>query len=272
MLAPWKKSYDKPRQHIKKQRHYFANKGPSNQSYDFSRSHIWMWELDYKESWAPKNWCFWTVVLEKTLESPLGCKEIKPVNSKGTQSWIFIGRTDAEAETPVLWPPDSKNWLIGKDSDGQKDWRQEEKGTTEDEMVGWYHPLNEHELGKLRELVMDRKPGVLQSMGSKRVGHDWVTELNIPLSRYTLFIHPSVNGYLGYFHFGAIINMSNAAVNIMYTFLCGQIFSVLLGIIYLGVKLLGHRAPLYLTFQGAAKLFSKAAAPFYNPTRIVTGF
>ena len=103
--APWKKSYDQPRQHIKKQRHYFANKGRSSQSYSFSSSHAWMWELDYKESWALKNWCFWTVVLEKTLESPLDCKEIQPVSPKGNQSWIFIGRTDAEAKTPVLQRP-----------------------------------------------------------------------------------------------------------------------------------------------------------------------
>ena len=105
MLAPWKKSYEQPRQHIKKQRHYFANKGPSSQGYGFSSGHAWMWELDYKESWAPKNWCFWTVVLEKTLESSLDCKEIKPVNPKGDQSWIFIERTDAEAEAPILQPP-----------------------------------------------------------------------------------------------------------------------------------------------------------------------
>ena len=135
MLTPWNKSYDQPRQHIKKQRHYFANKSPSSQSYGFSSDHVWMWELDYKKSWAPKNWCFWTVVLEKTLESPLDCKEIKPVHTKGNQSWIFIGRTDAEA--PVLWPPDVKSWLIGKDSDAGKDWGQEEKKATEDEMVGW---------------------------------------------------------------------------------------------------------------------------------------
>ena len=102
-----------------------TNKGPSSQSYAFSSSHVWMWELDYKESWAPKNWCFWTVVLEKTLESPLDCKEIKLVNHKGNQSWIFIGRTDAEAETPVLWTPDAKNWLIGKDPNAGKDWRWE---------------------------------------------------------------------------------------------------------------------------------------------------
>ena len=144
MLAPWKKSYDNPRQHIKKQRHYFANKGPSSQSYGFSSSHIWMWELDYKESWAPKNWCFWTVVLEKTLESPLDCKEVKLVIPKGNQSWIFIGRTDAEAEAPILWPPDVKP-SFEKDPAAGQDWGQEEKRTTEDEMVGWHHQLNGHE-------------------------------------------------------------------------------------------------------------------------------
>ena len=109
---------------------------PYSQSYVFPSSHVWMWESDHKESWAVKNWCFWTVVLEKTLESPLDFREIKPVNPKGNQSWIFIGRTDAEAEAPILWPPDARNWLTGKDPDAGKDWRQEEKGTTEDEMVG----------------------------------------------------------------------------------------------------------------------------------------
>ena len=108
-------------QHIKKQRHYFANKGPSSQSYGFSSSHVWMWELDYKESWALKTWCFWTVVLEKTLECPLGCKEIKPVTPKGNQSWIFIERTDAEAEAPILCLSDAKNWLVRKDPDAVKD-------------------------------------------------------------------------------------------------------------------------------------------------------
>ena len=106
-------SYDQPRQHIKKPRHYFVNKGPSGQGYGFSSSHLWMWELDYKESWVPKNWCFWTAVLEKTLESPLDCKKIQPVHPKENQSWIFIGRTDAEAETAIFWPPDV-NWLLGK--------------------------------------------------------------------------------------------------------------------------------------------------------------
>ena len=136
MLAPWKKSYDQPEQNTKKQRPDLANKGLSSQSCGFSSSHVWMWELDHKESWAQKNWCFWTVLLEKTLESPLDYKEIQSVHPKGNQSWIFIGRTDAEAKTPVLWPPDVKNCLIGKDPDGGKDWRQEEKGMTEDELVG----------------------------------------------------------------------------------------------------------------------------------------
>jgi len=135
----FKKSYDEIIQHIKKQRHYFADKGLSSQNYGFSSSHIWTWALDYKESWAPKNWCSWTVVLEKTLECPLDCKEIQHVYPKGNQSWMFIRRTDAEAETPILWPPDAKNWLTGKDPVAGKDWRQEEKGITEDEMVGWHH-------------------------------------------------------------------------------------------------------------------------------------
>ena len=120
-LAPWKKNYDKPKQHIKKQRYYFPNKGPSSQIHGFSCSHVWMWELDHKKGWAPKNWCFWTVVMEKTLESPLDSKKIKLVNSKGNQSWIFIGRPDAEAEAQILWPPDAKSWLIRKDPDAGKD-------------------------------------------------------------------------------------------------------------------------------------------------------
>ena len=124
---PWQKSHDQPRQHIKKQRHCFANKGPSTRGYGFSSSHVWMWELDYEESWVQKNWCFRTVVLEKTLESPLDCKEIQPVHPKGNQSWIVIGRTDVEAVTPIFWPPDAMNWLICKDPDAGKDWRWEEK-------------------------------------------------------------------------------------------------------------------------------------------------
>ena len=143
--TPWKKSYDQPRQHIKKQRHYFANKGASSQSYGFSNNHVWMWELDHKEGWALKNGCFQTVGLEKTLDSSLDSKEIKPVNPKGNQPWIFFGRADTEAETPILWPPDVKNWLTWKDPDAGNDWRQEEKGTKEDEMVGSHHRLNGHE-------------------------------------------------------------------------------------------------------------------------------
>ena len=134
-----------PRQHIKKQRHYFTDKCLSSQSYGFSSSHAWMWDLDYKESWMLKNWCFWTVLLEKTLERPLDSKEIQPVHPEGNQSWIFIGRYDVDAETPILWPPDVKNWLIWKDPDAGEDWRQEEKGRTEDEMAGWHHWLDEHE-------------------------------------------------------------------------------------------------------------------------------
>ena len=144
-LPPWKKSYDQPRQLIKKQRHYFANKGLSSKNYGFPSSHVWVWELDHEESWVLKNWCFWTAMLEKTLESPLDCKEIQPVHPKGNQSWIFTGWTDAEAEAPILWSLDAKSWLIWKDSDTGKDWRQEEKGTTEDEIVGWHHWFDGHE-------------------------------------------------------------------------------------------------------------------------------
>ena len=173
-LAPWKESSDKPRQHIKKQRHYFAFKDPYSQSCGFSSSHVQMCELDNKKGRAPKNW---TVVLEKALQSPLDYKEIKPVNTKGIQPWIFTARTDAEAEAPVLWPPDVKNWLIRKDPDAGKDWRQEEKGTTEDEMVGWHHWLSRHEF----ELT----PGDGEGQGSlaccSSLGHkdtrliDWTT-------------------------------------------------------------------------------------------------
>ena len=120
-------------------------RGPSSQGYGFSSGHVWMWDLDCEESWVLKNWYFWTVVLEKTLESPLHCKEIQPVHSKGDQFWMFIGRTDAKAKTPILWPPHAKSWLIGKDSDTGRDWGQEEKGMTEDEMAGWHHWLDGRE-------------------------------------------------------------------------------------------------------------------------------
>ena len=170
MLAPWKKNYDQLRQHIKKQRHHFANKGLSSQSYGFSSSHVWMWELDYKESWAPKNWCFWTAVLEKTLESPSDYKEIKPVNSKGNQSWIFIGRTDAEAETPTFWPPDAKNWLIGK-----RPWPWERlKAGGEGDNWGWDGWMASTTRwtwvwASSRSWWWTRKPGALQSIGFQRV-------------------------------------------------------------------------------------------------------
>ena len=155
-----------------------GNKAPSSQGYGFSSSQVQMWELDYKESWAPKNWCFWTVVLKKTVESPLDCKEIQPVHPKGDQSWVFIGRTDVEAEIPILWPPDAKSWLIWKDPDAGRDWGQEEKGTTEDEMVGWYHRLNGHGFGWTPEVGDEQGGLVCCGSWGHRVRHDWVTELN----------------------------------------------------------------------------------------------
>ena len=140
-------------------------KGPSSQGYGCSSSHVWMWELDCEESWAPKNWCFWTVVLEKTLERLLDCKEIQPVHSEGGQPWDFFGRTDAKAETPVLWPPHEKSWLIGKDSDAGRDWGQEEKGMTEDEMAGWHHRLD----GPESEWI----PGVDDGQGGQGCCNSW---------------------------------------------------------------------------------------------------
>ena len=141
-----------------------------------------MWELDYKESWALKNWCFWTVVLEKTLESPLDCKEIQPIHPKGIQFWIFIGRADAEAETLVLWPPDGKNWIIGNDPVAGKDWGREEKGTTEEEIVGCHHPLNVMSLSKLRELVMDREVShaAVHGIAKSPIWLSDLTEVNWP--------------------------------------------------------------------------------------------
>ena len=170
-LVPWKKSYDQPRQHIKKQRHYFADKGLSSQSYGFSSSHVWIWELDHKESWAPKNWCFWTVVLEKTLDSSLACKKIQPVHPKGDQSWVFFGWTDVEAEIPILWLPHVKSWLIWKDPDAGKDWSQEEKGMAS--LTQWMRVWLSS--GSWWWSV---RPGVLCSMRSQRVRNDWATELN----------------------------------------------------------------------------------------------
>ena len=180
MFPPWKKSCDQPRQHTKKQRHYFANNGSSSQSYGFSSSHVWMWKLNHKESRAPKNWCFWTVVLKKTLESPLDCRDIKPINLKGNQSWIFIRRTGAEAEAPVPWPPDPKKWLTGKDPNAGKDWRQEEKGMTEDEMVNGITDSMDMSLSKLWELVIYREAWHATVHGVTKFQtwlNDW-TELN----------------------------------------------------------------------------------------------
>ena len=145
--------------------HSFANKGLSSQSFGFSSSHVWMWELDYKESWAPKNWCFRTVVLEKTLGSPLANKDIKPVNPKINQPWIFTGRTDAEAEAPIFWPLDAKNQLIGKHPDVGKNWRQEEKRMTEDEMAGWHHRLDGREF--------EWTPGVGDGQGGLACCSSW---------------------------------------------------------------------------------------------------
>ena len=163
----------------KQQRHYFANKVPSSQGYGFSSGHVWMWELDCEEGWAPKNWCFWTVVLEKTLERPLDCKEVQPVHPKGNHSWIFIGRTDVEAETPILWPPDVKNWLIWKDSDAGKDWKQEEKRDDRG-WDGWMASSTEWTWVWINSgsWWWTGRPGLLQSMGLQRVGHDWAVELN----------------------------------------------------------------------------------------------
>ena len=176
MLAPWKKSCDQPRQHIKKQRHYFASKGLSSQNYGFSSSHVWMWQSDYKESWALKNWCFWIVVLEKTLESPLDCKEIKAVNPKGNQFWLFIGRTDAKAETSIVWPPDAKNWLIGKDLNAGKDWRQRRRGQQRMRRLVSITDSMNMSLSRLWEMVKDREAWCAAVPGITKSGHDWVTE------------------------------------------------------------------------------------------------
>ena len=180
MLTLGKESYDQPRQHIIKQRHYFANKGPSSQGYGFSSGYIWMWELDCEESWAPKNWCLWTVVLEKTLESPLDCKEIQPVHPKGEQSCVFIRRTDAEAETPIFWLPHANCWLIGKDPNAGRDLGQEEKGMTEDGWDGWMAWLTQWTWVWVTSgsWWWTGRPGVLRFMGLQRVGHTWAIELN----------------------------------------------------------------------------------------------
>ena len=177
MLTPWNKSCDQP-DGILKSRDITLSTSPSSQGYGFSIGHVWMWELDYKESWALKNWCFWTVVLEKTVDSPLDCKEIQPVHPKGNQSWIYIGRTDVEVETPILWPRDAKSWLILKDPDAGKDWRWEEKG-----MTGWDDWMASPTQWtwvwvNSRSWWWTGRPGVLWFMGLQKVRYDWVTEVN----------------------------------------------------------------------------------------------
>ena len=174
MFTPWKESYDQPKQHIKKQRHYFANNSLSSQGCGFPSDHVWMWELDCEESWVPKNWCFGAVVLEKTLESPLDCREIQPIHPKGDQSWVFIGRTDAEAETPILWPPRAKSWFIGKtlmlgETEGRRRRGRDVWMASPPRWTWvWVNSRSWWRTGRL---------GVLRFMRSQKIRHDWATEL-----------------------------------------------------------------------------------------------
>ena len=178
MLAPWEKAMTNLDSILKSRDITLQTKVHLVKAMVFPVVVLWMWELDYKESWVSKNWCFWAVLSEKTVESPLDCKKIQPVNPKGNQSWIFTWRSDIEAETPIFWPPDGKNWLIGKDPDAGKDWRQEEKGRTEDEIVGWHHRMNGYDFEQAQKLVMDREAWCALVLGLQRVRHNWVTELN----------------------------------------------------------------------------------------------
>ena len=189
MLAPWKESHHKLRQCFIKQRHYFADKHPSSQSYGFSSSHVWMWEPDHKEVWAPKNWCFWIAVLEKTLESSLDCREIKLVHPKGNQPWIFIGRTEVEAL--IFWSPDAKSQLIGKNVDAGKDWREEEKRAAEDEMVKRHHWLNGREFEQTLGDSEDRGAWCATLHGVTNSWtwlSDWTTT-SMSLFCFVIFVH-----------------------------------------------------------------------------------
>ena len=194
MIASWQESDNKPRQCVEKQRHYSADKDPYSQGYSLPSGHVQLSETEHKEGRMPKNWCLWTVVLEKTQESPLDCKEIKLVNLKGDQPWIFTGRTDAEAEAPLFWSSEANRWLIGKVPSAGKDWGQKEKGVLEDEMAGWRHQCNEHELGNSGRWWGTGRPGMLQSMGSQSVRYNWVTEQQQPS-----FIGIDYGGDMAYF-------------------------------------------------------------------------
>ena len=191
---------DKPRWHIKKKRHYFASKGLSSQRCGFSSSHVWIWELDYKESWVLKNWCFWTVVLERTLENPLDCREIQPACPKGNQSWIFFGKTDADAEVPILWPPDVNNWLIWKDLDAGKDWSWEEKGNDR-EWDGWMASLTQWTWvwASSGSWWWTGKPGMLHSWGHKSC--TWPSEWTEMNWYRTLYDSSPIVRYFDLYHF-----------------------------------------------------------------------
>ena len=177
MLAPWKKSYDQPRQHIKNQKHYFPDKGLSSQSYGFSSSQVRMWELDHKKGWAPKNWCFWTVVMENMHESPLDCKEIQPVNCKGNQTWVFIERTDAEGDAPIPMPPDVRSQLIRKDPGG-KDWRQERWGQQRRRWLVDITNSMDMSLSKLQEMIKERETCRAQVHGVTK-SRTWLSDWTI---------------------------------------------------------------------------------------------